>query len=365
MRFFNWLRDCWNSFWGKVFFLGALLFCAMIVCWIAGWQCNLLIIGAFLLGLWAVNKVAKMLNPRIELKELLKDIYWYIAIFVCTAGFFLIFFRSSLLFMYLDWSTAHRGIAGFAQVFAPVIVLTVAAVALATIAQTRKFTIFWIWFCLISSAVGLMGYRFVRPLDQLGGAKQEQLADSLDASRMNIEKDSGLRAVIINYQAEIYENKSSLVDLFEPIPCDPNGVEFERERGTVLPVLKKDLITATGSTEKFVEVEIAQKVRWFNANDVVIVPAGDVNLRRECAVVREGNTFTVFCASDEPFLVEFPQGWKEVIAKYDSIGSGDVPLIKLGQKFRSLPYMGMCGIRDKVFLQGRERGDRIIFYNNK
>lgn len=379
MRFFNWLWDCWKSFWGKVFFIGALLFTAMILCWIIGWQCNFLIIGAFLLGLWAVNKVAKKLNPKIEPKELLKDIYWYIAIFVCTAGFFLTFFKSSLLYMYLDWSTAHRGIAGFAQIFASIIVLTVASVALATVAQTRKFTIIWFWFCLISSAVGLMGFRLVRPFDQLGGAKQEQLAEKLDAVRMKMEKASGLRAVIINYQAEIYENKSSLADLFEPYPCDPNGVKFKREIGTVLSVLKKDLVKSTKSTEKFVEVEIAGEVRWFNANDVVVVPAGDVNLRKgECAVVRDGNTLTVFCMSNEPFLVEFPKGWGEVIAKYDKIYippstdpedvsylEAETPMIKLGQKFRSLPYMGMCGIREKVFLQGRMQGDKIIFYNNK
>lgn len=362
MRFFSWLSRKWSNFWGKVFFLGALLVCAMIFCWCVGWQCNILILGAFLLGLWAVRMVAKRLNPGVNPKELLKNFYWYIATFICTAGFFLIFFKSSLLYMYLDWSTAHRGIAGFAQIFAPIIVLTAASTGLATIAQTRKFATLWIWFCLITSVIGLMGFRLVRPLDQFGGVKQEELANKLDASRLNMEKGLGLYAVVKNSQMTTYDNKSSKIGLFYPYN-NPND-NFKFSVDSIIPLNKKDFVVATGTGGKFVEVKIGNKIRWVSAQDVEILAGAEVVDDEYAFIVKKGQTWYVKLLSDAP--VKLLENWDEkVVALYEA-PDGILPQVNAGQGFTTLDNgFGMIASGRPLIIKWKKGGKIVLNFCKK
>lgn len=324
-KIWGWVRTKHAKFWNIVGWVATFMIAALFVCWLAGWQCNFLLTGWILLGLYCIWRIAR---TKLSLAERLgRNIIFYLGLIITTACFFLVFFPSTLLYMYSNWKNAGEGFFGALLIFGPIIGLAAGATALTVLTDQRKWSIRWIKFSVVMCIIGLLGFRFIRPADKWLNEKVISLVELMDADRLNTRGSHGMYARakgIIN----IYHRDPNTADTVFSFIADPNIQAPE-----ILRVMTRDPFTDEEGVD-YLQVLVDDADKYVRLKDVDTIAGAAVEEGDGYQILKEsGSQWTIYLWTDEPIKLDW-QG--TTIATYQEQVDYTYPEVNIGKGYTKL-----------------------------
>jgi len=323
----------------------AFLLIVTVGCWLKGYTCSWLVVILGLGGLWAVNKFSKAW----QLENKARDLYWYLAIFVCVSGTFLIIANNTALTMYFDWETiGARGLVGFFRIYVPLIVLVIGSIALSLYSKSRKFTTALIIVCCIIGTFGLIFYGNIASLDYVVSLKRLKLRAITDAIAAQDERKIGLYACVFEKEIFLYKmvEIKSVVKILKTNEIVGQGTILEVADEQCRKSVDKNGRTVAARNYK---AELFRKVKYKDDNwyvrldEVEIVTGSDVHDNYVIIHNKDENKIVIYSFKDTSITIL--KNRDRDVTFYSTSQDGSVPMLPTSA--------GYLPLRDGVVIKAR------------
>jgi uncharacterized membrane protein len=172
----------------------ALIILISFACWHSGISANWTVIGYYGAGLWALiflKRRSFFQATTNRISQVTGNLIWYTATYVVVILFAFTIGQETLLGMYSDWAEHSRSLWGFIRIFAPIIILTVGSMMVASQGTGKTFSKRLIQFIMVITVIALLMHGLVSSLDKWTNVQKQEWAERLDRDRLRTLKHFG------------------------------------------------------------------------------------------------------------------------------------------------------------------------------